>query len=321
MVSEDKNNINKLIEWARSIFKHDCNSTVMVQMPWSVVIKLDTDNKTYYLKQTPPGIYIEAQVLDIINKNTSNILTPKVLHRNSELHCFIMESCGNHSLRTKFDGDLDTYKLISGLESYITIQRDLEGNTSDLLNIGVPDWRVKNFPKLYQDLLSKKDMLIDEGLTEKEIDKLVGLVPKIEGICKEFDGYSIKDTLVNCDFNENNMIIDESSQKISIIDWGESVITHPFFSIASIIHNLARRYELENDGDVLQYIKNTCLSNWQQSASESELEDIYNNILKLIPIYLALSLYRLQDVTNNKSKEQQRWFIRGHLELLLEDGL
>jgi hypothetical protein len=206
------------------------------------------------------------------------------------------------------------------LESYTKIQQSLENNTNDFLKLDVPDWRVNNITDLYIDLLVKKDMLIEEGFLSDEIDRLITLVPKVKLTCDLLCQSKIKDTLVNCDLNENNMIVDKDTQQISIVDWGESVISHPFFTLASHMKSIARRYQLDLNGRLLDSIKLKYLSYWLGVASENELKEIYKNVLKLSPIFSSLALYRLQTVTNNKSKTGgQNWFIKDNLKVLLED--
>ncbi len=56
------------------------------------------------------------------------------------------------------------------------------------------------------------------------------LLPKASILCKKLSDYSIKQTIVQPDFNDNNTLIDNVSN-ITTIDLGEIVISHPFFSL------------------------------------------------------------------------------------------
>ena len=319
-------NINQLLKWLSNVLNtqeipEEYKSNVIVHTPWSVVIKAEIGQYCYYLKQTPPDLSIESEVINFIQKNMSDAAAPKILFVNDKLNCFITNSCGDHSLRTKFNGALNAQLLIRGLNSYIKIQRSLEQHLNDSGAIDIPDWRINNIPDLYVELLEKKDVLVDEGLTRDEINQLMRLAPTIKSICELPSTHKIKDTLVNCDFNENNMIINEATREISIIDWGETVISHPFFSLASFSRNTARRYELESNEQLMESIRQICLSCWSDVVNNHELDEIYQNIQRLLPIFTALSLYRLQTATNNRSKEHQRWFIKDCLQTLLKNEI
>lgn len=280
-------NISHLYKWLSNILDTqespvEFKSNIVVQTPWSLVIKVDLGQDCYYLKQTPPDLFIEPEIINVIQKYMPDSPTPIILFKNNELNSYVMKSCGDHSLRTKFNGSIDAELLFCGLKSYIKIQRSLEPHLDALEVIGVPDWRINHFPDLYVDLLEKKDVLLDEGLTLDELDKLMRLVPTIKSICESLSKYKIKNTLVCCDFNENNMIINEDTQQISIIDLSETVISHPFFSIAAHLRNNARRYQLELNGQLLASIKQQWLSCWSDLVNKNELDEIYQHILRLI---------------------------------------
>jgi hypothetical protein len=320
----DNENITQLLKWlpdvlnSQKIHEH-YRTNVVVSTPWSVVIKVEVGQAVVYLKQTPPDLFTEPGVINCIHEKAVNAPVPKILFINHELHCFIMDSCGDYSLRTKFNGLLDADLITDGIESYIKMQRTLECSLSDFEEIGVPDWRITCIPQLYADLLVKKEMLLEEGLTPDEIHQLIKLIPTITSICQLVSQYKIKETLVNCDFNENNMIIDQETKKISLIDWGETVIAHPFFSLASIFRNTTRRYPLESKEEIIGSIRKKCASYWLDVVDESELNEVYRNIERLLPIFTSLSLYRLQAATNNNSKKMQRWFIKDFLKILIRN--
>ncbi len=320
------NNQTQIIEWGSDCLvskghQLECAPEIVIETPWSTVIRFVSSKDCFYLKQTPPDLFIEPEIIKAIQKNMPDPLIPTILLTNHELHCFLMKSCGDYSLRTLFNGAIDADLLTQGLRSYIHILRSFEKNLDTLEKMGVPDWRLKHIPQLYVELLEKKALLIDEGLTPDELDKLMRLVPIIKSICEFLSEQKIKETLVNGDFNENNLIINEKNQQISIIDWGESVITHPFFSIASHLQSIARRYKLELNGPILKKIKQQCLSCWLDVANMNELDIIYHNLLRLHPIFCSLAIYRLQAATLNKSKERQNWFIAGFLQTLLKSEI
>ena len=91
-------------------------------------------------------------------------------------------------------------------------------------------------------MLSQKDILIADGLSEIEISELEALLPKVSNLCKKLSDYSIKQTIVQPDFNDNNTLIDDISQDITIIDLGEIVISHPFFSLLNCLQQIKKHH-------------------------------------------------------------------------------
>ncbi|MBS0286057.1 MAG: aminoglycoside phosphotransferase family protein [Proteobacteria bacterium] len=312
-----------IIEWALGVLaSKGCTVVgepqIVVKTPWSLVVLFSTTSGNFYLKQTPPDLFIEPEIIKAIRNNMPQ-LTPTILAKNDAHHCFLMTSCGDYSLRTKFNGTIDPKLHVKGLKSYLAILRSFESNPDILKTMGVPDWRLNRIPQLYVELLEKKEMLLNEGLTYDELDSLLKLVPKIKSTCEFLSEKKIKETLVNGDFNENNIILNEKTQQIAFIDWGESVIAHPFFTIAAHLRSVARRYKLPLEGEFLENIKQNCLTCWLEVMPLDELQTMYQQIERLQPIFSALAIYRLQNATQNKSKEMQNWFIAGVLRILLNE--
>ena len=308
-----------LISWAQESIKSPIESIdLIVETPWSTVLRLTVGGKVLYAKQTPPDLFIETKIIKAIQDIVENSKTPLILHLNSEINCYLMESCGDYSLRTKFNGVLEPELLFRGIKSYVSIQRGLESHLGALEKIGVPDWRIARLPELYTDLINNENLLKEEGLTLDEIKRLKKLSTKINSICEFLSKQPIKETLVNFDFNDNNLILNEKTQEISVVDLGESAISHPFLNIAAHLASLLRRYKLDITSPKLQFVKEKWLDCWTDVANKEHLDEIYKNISKILPITGVLALLRLQKATNNKSKQMQTCFIPDSLRKLLE---
>lgn len=308
--------IKTLLSWVQSIVALPNNMPyqIIVDTPWSLVLQISFNQKIYYLKQTPAALFIEAEIIKIMTKFSTVNALPNIIGVNAKLNCFLMEECGSQSLRTLFDGKLDKKVWLEGIEAYIKIQRNSEQNLNHCLKIGIPDWRLEVFPDLYQNVLLDEKLLQDEGLEQDEIMKLQIAIPAIKKICQNLQRFNIKNTIVNADFNENNLIYDAEKKQCTVIDWGESVISHPFFTIATHLTSIARRYHFKTEEDeIIQTVRNQWLSYWSDIHPMNELVEIYAMIKQITPIFSSLALYRLQTATNNASKLKQNWFIKDWL--------
>lgn len=128
--------------------------------------------------------------------------------------------------------------LGKGISHYVSIQRKLENDTPMLLASGLLDWRLDKFPLLYRELIQETDLLIADGLSQKEIDALNQNYDFCEEQCEKLAKYKISETINHCDFQDNNILLSEETGELSIIDWGEVVISHPFFSLNTCLWNL-----------------------------------------------------------------------------------
>ena len=189
--------------------------------PWSYVIRFATTDGYIYLKQTPALLALEASIIQIL-RDQFHASVPKVIAHNAELNCFLMKDAGK-SLREILKQKFDETLLCKAIDQFTSLQLAVADRVDIFLDMGVPDWRLDKLPDLYKELLSQKDILIADGLSEIEISELEKLLPKVSNLCKKLSGYSIKQSIVQPDFNDNNTLIDEISQKITIIDLGEIV--------------------------------------------------------------------------------------------------
>lgn len=272
--------------------------------PYSVVYKLDTHKAIFYLKLVPEELFIEAKILDFLNRSGCKHI-PKLMTSNEQLQCFIMSSCGDDTLRHRFNGIIDIESLKQGVTNYTSIQRFLENKVDALLDLGLPDWRLERFPELYHQLVQQEELLANDGLTKKEIARLNMLYPVCAKLCEELAEFNLPETINHCDYHENCMLIDDATKTISIIDWGESVITHPFFSLAGILWNLAYFNNLkQSDVDYLT-IQKFYFSAWQGLYKQENLLEAYAQANQLNGVYAALTYERLYSATDKQEKKVQ----------------
>ncbi len=176
--------------------------------PWSCVVRFETTDGYIYLKQTPKLLGLEASITQILH-DQFHASVPKVIAHNAELDCFLMKDAGR-PLREVLKKQFDAALLCKAIDQFTSLQLAVADHVDIFLEIGVPDWRLDKLPGLYQQLLSKKDLLIADGLSEREIIELTTLIPKISNVCQKLSGYSIKQSLVQPDFHDNNILIEGS---------------------------------------------------------------------------------------------------------------
>lgn len=289
--------IKKIIAWGIEylsahgyVLKNNTPEDVQIR-PWSYVIRYETSMGWVYLKRTPTLIAEEASITKILH-DQFHAPVPEVIASNSTLHCFLTKDAGNALrpiLKKKFDADL----LCKMVDTFTSMQLTVSDNINLLINNGVPDFRLYKLADLYAVLISKKDMLIADGLSEKEIDALTLLTPFIADLCVKLADYAIPQTLVQPDFHDNNALIDTVSQKITIIDLGEIVISHPFFSLINFLQQVKKHHGLTDQDNAYQKIKTACFKNFISRESHDNLIKAFKSAEILLPVYSVLASYRL----------------------------
>lgn len=264
---------------------------IIQETPWSSVSRFLASTGYVYLKQIPKTLSLEANIIQILH-NEFNASVPVVIDVNKDLNCYLMQDCGS-SLREFLKQDFQPDLLCKAIEKYTYIQDAVKDYMSIFIELGVPDWNLDRLPLLYNQLLDNKDLLKADGMTANELEQSRGLYPKFMSICKRLSDYKIPPTLDHCDFHDNNVLIADTSNNLTIIDWGETVITHPFFSLIAFLNTVARRYNLKETDEIYIDLQNTCFENWSKMLSKVDLAAAISLAKKLWPVYAALCFYRL----------------------------
>jgi hypothetical protein len=286
-----------VIEWAceyLSSHGYALNSSFPEKVqdtPWSYVARFATSKGYIYLKCTPKLLALEAAITKLLH-NQFHAPVPEVIAQNTELNCFLMKDAGR-PLREILKQQFDTKLLCNAIDQFTLMQLAIVNHINIFIEMGVPDWRLDKLPDLYKHLLSQKDILIEDGLLEVEINELEALLPTVSALCKKLSKYSIKQTLVQCDFHDNNILVDNISKKITIIDLGEIVISHPFFSLVGCMRQIKKHHGLAEDDERYLRLMNAGLKNYSNFEARESLLDIFTTAQILWFVYEVLAQYRL----------------------------
>jgi GNAT superfamily N-acetyltransferase len=285
------------IEWVMQALKTtEMNTAVVVETPWSNVLKISTLQGSVYLKQMPPDLFIEVDVIQKCRELCKITEIPEIISANKNLHCFLMKECGDVSLRTLFNGHLNVNLLVQGLQIYIRMQKATAQHVDAFLQAGVPDWRLRHFSKLYQDLVNNEEFLQTHGLEVTQIKILQNAVRKVETLCQELSNYGIPECLNHSDFHENNMLFSKDTQKISIIDLGETAVNHPLFSLSAFLTSPCDRYHIAFASIEYQKLHETCFNEWL--VDKKSMTRVLEIINMLLPVYLLFTQKRFLDAIN-----------------------
>ena len=145
---------------------------------------------------------------------------------------------------------------------------------------------------LFLRLLEQRALLLQDGLSNVELDNLINLQPELIDICQEIAAYEIKQTLVQPDFNFNNVLRCHESGKITFIDLGEISISHPFFAMHNFLWQLEKHYNFKAGSVVYEKVKLAYLNKFAADYS-CDVATVFGISKNLMPLYAALSTYRL----------------------------
>ncbi|KTC83177.1 phosphotransferase [Legionella cincinnatiensis] len=286
---------NSHIEWAISIlndlgYAHEPIKTeIILDTAWSQVCRFQTKFGMVYLKEVPVALSLEVSVIQLLHEQF-NAPVPHILAYNQELHCFLMQDAGI-PLHDVFKQEFMPNLLIDAMHNYTLLQLNSADRIKLFLDIGVPDWRLEKLPKLYHQLMTEEELLIGDGLTQQELKQLKSLEGRLQFLCEQLACFKISDTFGHADFHDKNILVNPSTHQTTLIDLGEVVITHPFFSFVNCLHRATEHLKLP----IAQYkqLQKACFKNWLSIESSFHLFKIIAIINRCWTIHAVLGEYRL----------------------------
>lgn len=261
---ELKNQINQwgfdqLASLGLSVTDNDVEN--ILDTPWSYLARYKTSSGFIYLKATPELFFLEPAIIQLLSKKF-NASLPVVLAANPELNCFLMQDSG-HNLRELLKDNFDESLVLKTIQQFTDLQIATQDNIDNFFDIGVPDYRLEKLPALYERFIKQRDLLVSERLSESEIDKLEKLSGTVVEICRKLSSYQIKQTIVQPDFNDNNTLVNDGRKKITIIDLGEIVISHPFFSLLNFLQQMKKHHGLKESDELYQRLHDACFNKYK----------------------------------------------------------
>jgi aminoglycoside phosphotransferase (APT) family kinase protein len=263
-------------------------------MPWSIVTRLSTSKGSVYLKEMASLFSLEPTLIRTLFEWDGDSI-PRVIATNSDLGCFLMEDAGiqlSKHLKTNLQMDL----LAKAVTICANSQRKAVNHVDGLLSIGVPDWRLSKLPELYRHLLNHEAVLQADGLTAAEIKALHTLHPTVARLCDRLSQCKIPETLEHTDFHDSNILIKDGH--LTIGDWGDAVISHPFFSLASYLNSATRHHGLKEGDERYVHLQNVYLNTWLEFAPHNQLIEAFQLAKRLRPCQVALSFIRVKICPN-----------------------
>ena len=288
--------LSDLLDWARTSLQTPLLDVAVVSnTPWSKVVRCRTRDGVYFLKQPVEDFYMEVDVIKACADLGFKDCLPSIVEVNATLHCFLMASCGDTTLRDLLDRQLRIDLFDQSLHVYRDLQKASAPCVEHFIRVKVPDWRLHKWPALYRQIVEDGSLLSAHEINAPQITALRSLVPMMADLAAELQSYRLGEGLNHTDFHDNNVIWHQKLDRLTLIDWGESAINHPFFSLMSTFKRFVHRHQIGSGSIEYQRLYGACFYGWLDD--EVQLGKALTLTRRLLPMYTVLAHQRLLDAT------------------------
>lgn len=145
------------------------------------------------------------------------------------------------------------------LPRYAELQRGEIAHAQEHLAGGVPDFRSSPLAERFETLAQS-----DLPLKPEELLSLRGLAPALAVLTRELDAGPIPASIEHADLHLRSVFIGMRDQAgvLRVLDWGDAVVGHPFFSPFITFHFLREVNRLAPDDPWLDRLRDAYLEPW-----------------------------------------------------------
>ena len=212
---------------------------------------------------------------------------------------------GGERLREILAKDRDLRHWHRILPQYAELQIELASHTREALRLGAPDRRGRALATKYADLLASSSLLrvgLKEGLTKRQESELRDLLPQIPAWTEALS--MVPDTIQHDDLHDGQVFVKDGRYRV--LDWGDSCVSHPFFSMSVVERSVAYTLRLKPGSREIARLRDLYLEPFTTFASAKRLRAVYPSAIRLGWISRALSWATLIPHLSAREKVRER---------------
>ena len=151
---------------------------------------------------------------------------------------------------------------LEALPLYAELQKGETPYALDHIGHGVPDLRMAVLPEGYERLLASELPLASE-----DVKRLRDYSPHFTELCGALAELGIPESIQHDDLHTGNLF--SKGDKVRLVDWGDSSIAHPFFSLLVTFRFLEEVNHLTPEDPWFRRLRDAYLEPWGRGLEET----------------------------------------------------
>jgi hypothetical protein len=243
--------------WIRA---HAPGEVLAIEQPhvrsWATAMRVETSDGVVWFKANSAAHRQEAEATALLARVHPELL-PELLAVDPERGWMLTRDAGTR-LRELITEERTLRRWLDVLPLYARLQRDAVPLVDELLAAGVPDRRLALLPDRFEEILGA----IDGGGAYRR------LVPEVRDRCERLAGYGVPETIQHDDLHDAQVFVRDG--RILLSDWGDAVISHPFFSMSVTLQGVIAwgLDDVEGSEDIAPYAA-AYLEPWGEGLEEA----------------------------------------------------
>jgi len=220
------------------------------ERPWSTVLRVPLADGAAWFKACSSVQAFEPRLTAALHGRWPGLM-PEVLGFDAQRGWLLLADAGT---RIGDLGNLPEF-WIELLPRYVELQRGEVAYVDDHLAHGVPDLRVATLAERYDELLAE-----DLPVSSAERRALTDFAPAFARLSGELSSEGPADSIQHDDLHMHNVY--RQGDRLRVLDWGDSSISHPFASLVTTFRFLEERNGLAADDPSMVRVRDAYLEGW-----------------------------------------------------------
>jgi hypothetical protein len=283
--------------------------------PWSSAIRFETSGGRVWFKVNGPGTAHEATLTGVLADVVPD-LVPEVLAVDAARGWSLQRDAGP-TVRSVWPPEELWERWQTLVQRYAEAQRVLVDHESAVLEAGVPDLRPEALPA---QLAALTDQLTSRpvdrgGLTAGQARSLESLAPEYATWCEELATSGPGCSVNHDDLHTSNICAPDGRDVMiaRIIDWGDSVWSHPFGVLLATMNSIAFHAGTEITDPRVLCVRDAYLDVYADHGSASERERWVRLARRTGCVSKALSYVRAFEGEPESAEVAEDWPVRAWL--------
>jgi hypothetical protein len=254
----------------------------------SCLMRLPTDSGSFFFKAAPDPMSHEPAMMEWLAR-AYPLSFPQVVAVDSDRGWLLQREAGGAALPlNEVREEEEWYRAVRRLAE---IQLDCSGRGHELRALGCPprglEVLARRVPKLCADASA---MLPGQpgGLTRTQIERVAALAPTLLALCEELASCEIPDSIEHGDLDPGNIL--STLDGPIYLDWSDSSISHPFFSVAPLATEAANLLPASSR-ELRRRLRDSYLTPWSVLAPYPVLVRAFEIARVLAPVHFAATIH------------------------------
>jgi hypothetical protein len=284
----DRNPVDK---WIRAHVEPVGAIETAHERPWGTVLRVPLANGAAWFKACGPVMAFEPRLSAELFARWPDRVA-EVLGHDEERAWLLLADAG-----TAIGKSNPPEMWLAALPPYAELQRGEALHADDHLAHGVPDLRLAALPGRYDDLLRP-----DLPLEPHELRQLREFAPRFGELCAELAARDVPETIQHDDLHMMNLYA--QGERLRVLDWGDSCISHPFASLFETFRFLEGVNKLPPDDPWFTRLRDAYLEPWG-----TDLTDTFDLAMRVGAFAHSIAWVRQRDhLPESEVPGFDRWF-------------